>query len=439
MTRDFRRYLLSTGTWPAVVVALCGLLAPAHASAQTPAPEVRTLELTDGRLLTGRVLSANAEGMEVEIPQGRMSVPYTSLAEVEVLAEAEYAKQAPLRIAVAPVLVDESGQKVGRELDLWLTDLIALVPHTEVNSPKQWAQALAGRGTKLHSCGGEAACLRPLAADLGIDRIITARLGEDEFSEQGTTRTLQLRTLVVSSGASLRPAFTKLKTIEGRPVPGESSQELLDGVFLALGFEATVDTGAVAAAKFPPSTEEALTTRGGSTEDDREAKTAQAPTLETQAPTVSTIQTRAIQARPVAKKRAAAPSNLSLSPQQAVGLGFLPVPGLTWALRGEPRGFAVSLITTVGLSWAAVYTAGRLGRSPKEFWLPSVVVPYAICVGINQLSLALATRGGGRPRVGTIRPRKRATVAAIAPLLSPPSPQAASQPTGASLLLSGSF
>jgi len=376
--------------------------------------------------------------MEVEVPQGRITVPYPSLAEVEVLEEAKYEQQAPLRIAVAPTMLSEGPSELGRQVDLWLADLVSLVPHTEVNTPKQWAQALAGRGTKLHSCGGEASCLRPLAEELGIDRIVTARLGNEEISDQGTVRTLQLRTVVVSSGATLRPAFPKLHSAGGRPAPGVSSQALLDGVFLALGFKATVDTKVVAAAKFPPSTEEALRVRGGGTDDLHEVKTAQAPKIAIQSPPTTTIKAQKLQARPVGSRQSAQASRVSLSRQQAVGLGFLPVPGLTWALRGEPRGFAVSLLATVGLSWAAVYTAGRLGRSPEQFWLPAVLAPYALCVGINQLSLAIATRGKGRARVGKLRHRRRTTVAAIAPLLDT-GPKAQMQPAGASLLLSGSF
>lgn len=438
MTRFSCSYRPPTVAWMALSLAIFGLLVPRPTSAQTSGPEVRVLKLADGRLITGRVLSADATGMNIEAPQGRITVPYASLAEVEVIEPAQYEKQAPLRIAVAPTVLGESPKELGRQVDLWLSDLVSLVPHTQVETPKQWAQALAGRGTALHSCSGEAACLRSLAADLDIDRILIARLGDEEASEQGTTRTLQVRTVVVSSGASLRPAFPKLHLSEGQAAPDKSSQALLDGVFLALGFEATVDTGAVASAKFPPSIEGSPAARETSTDDAREAESQQTATLETKAPSVSTIRTKKIESRPVAKKRSAVRGGLSLSPPQAVGLNFLPVPGLASALQGDPRGFAISLATTVGLSWAAVYTAGRLGRSPEEFWLPAVLVPYALCVGINQLSLALATRGRGRPGVGTIRQSKRATVASIAPLLGP-GPQAPAQPAGAALWLSGSF
>jgi hypothetical protein len=417
------------------LLAIGLLTIPRLAVAEPPPQEVRILKLADGRLLTGRVLMADAKGMKIEVPQGLITVPYTSLAEVEVIDAADYASQAPLRIAVAPVIPGNNPQSLARGADTWLPDLVALVPHTTVSSAKQWAQALADRGTELHACSGQADCLRPLAADLGIDRIVIAKLGDGASAK----RTLEIRTVVVSSGGSLRPAFPKLQIVGGQMDPTSSSGELLSGVFRALGFEASIDTVAVAQAAFPPSDEDVLTARGATSSEVPSA----APRSDTgggAAPRTiktTTIQTNEIKARPLARERGLT-RRPSFSQRQAVGLAFVPVPGLASALMGDRRGFALSLVGTLALSGATVYATGRFARTAEGFWLSAVVLPYAVCVGLNQLSLAIARGRSGVPRLSQRRRRPRLPRAVVAPLLSV-GPEARVRPAGASLWLSGDF
>jgi len=378
---------------------------------------------------------ADAKGMKIEVPQGFITVPYTSLAEVEVIDAAEYASQAPLRIAVAPVVLRSNPQSLARRADTWLPDLVALVPHTTVSSAKQWAQALADRGTELRACGGQADCLRPLAADLGIDRIVIAKLGDGASAE----RTLEIRTVVVNSGTRLRPAFPKLQIVGGQMDPSSSSGELLSGVFRALGFEASIDAVAVAEAAFPRSDEDVLTARGSTSSELPPATPLRDTAAEAERHTIktTTIQTNEIKARPLVKERGPM-FRPSFSQRQAVGLAFVPVPGLASALLGDRRGFALSLVGTVALSWATVYATGRFARTAEEFWLSAVVIPYAVCVGLNQLSLAIARGRSGAPRLSQRRQRPRLPRAVVAPLLSV-GPEARARPTGASLWLSGGF
>jgi hypothetical protein len=426
--------------FPIRPLALCllaiGLLTiPQLAVAEPRTEEVRILKLADGRMLTGRVLMADADGMKIEVPQGLITVPYTSLAEVEVIDSAGYASQAPLRIAVAPVVLDNNPGALARGAETWLAELAALVPHTTVNSARQWAQALADGGTELHACSGQADCLRPLAADLGFDRVVIAKLGDGTAAE----RILEIRTLVVSSGASLRPAFPRLKVVGGQIDPGSASGELLSGMFQALGFEASIDVVGVAEAAFPRSDEDILTARGAISSE-RPSAVPRSDTAGGAAPRTietTTIQTNELKARPLAKERGTTRLP-SFSQRQAVGLAFVPVPGLASALMGDRRGFALSLVGTLALSWAAVYATGRFARTSEVFWLSAVVLPYAVCVGLNQLSLAIARGRSGTPRISQRRRRPRLPHAVIAPLLSV-GPEARVRPAGASLWLSGGF
>jgi hypothetical protein len=406
---------------------LLAALLPADAKADETEQEVRILKLTDGRLLTGRILGADAKGMEIEVPQGLITVPYTSLAEVEVTEASEYEEQAPLRVAVAPTgFGNPSDKALARDVDLWLADLVALVPWTDVLSAKQWAQALADRGTELHTCSGDIDCIRLLAEGLGLDRILIASL----TGGLSGTRTLRIRTVVASSGSVLRPAFPKVRIAGGRSVPSADSPALLDGVFTALGFTPAVDGSALAQAAFPPPDLEVLVERGGATTPGLVPAPAPPP------PSLS-IATKELKARPLGSKGTGLPL-LQISQGQAVAMAFLPVPGLASALGGDRRGFVFSLIGTVALSWVTVYTMGRFAHSPESFWLPSVLGSYAICVGLGQLSLAIARGPGKRPRIrrkGVTATIPRAT---IAPLLSRTN-SSRGKPSGASLLLSGSF
>lgn len=420
----------------ALGVLAIGLLAiPRLAVAEAPRQEVRILKLADGRVLTGRVLEADAKGMKIEVPQGLITVPYPSLAEVEVIDEAGYANQAPLRIAIAPLVLGNNPKSLAQGADTWLPDLVALVPHTTVTSTKQWAQALADRGTELHSCHGEADCLRPLAAGLGIDRIIIAKLATGASAQ----RTLEIRTVVVSSGAMLRPAFPKLAIVGGQIEPSSDPGELLSGMFRALGFEASIDTLAVAQATFPRTEGDVLTARGATPSDlpSTPPQSGAGPGPAARTIKTTTIQTTEIKTRPLAKERGPQ-LRPSFSARQAIGLAFVPVPGLASALLGDRRGFALSLVGTVALSWATVYATGRFARTPEQFWLSAVLIPYAVCVGLNQLSLAIARGRRGVPKLGQRRRGPRPPRAVVAPLLSM-GPEARTRPTGASLWLSGGF
>jgi len=402
---------------------------PAFAHAADGEKEVRQLKLADGRVLTGLVLEANADGMEIQVPQGLITISYGSLAEVEVLEAESYAAQAPLRVGLAPTIFRSDRDKaIAHDVDQWLAELVSLVPQTEVLSAREWAQGLAGRGTNLHRCAGEASCLRPLATELNLDRLIIPRL--DDGSE--ADRTLGLSSVVVATGSTLRPSFSALRVEGSSTKPSASSAALLEGTFGALGFRPTIDTSAVAQAAFSADeTEDDLASRGALT-------TPATPKVLTPVKrNTSTITAKKLDVKPIRKARTTTPQ-LQLSERKTFALSFLPVPGLAAALERDRGGFVLSLVGTIALSWVTVYAAGRVAHSPDAFWGPSVLGSYAICVGFNQISLALLRgRRAKIARSGNIKPQPRAA-AGFAPLLSAKRDQPA-EPSGASLVLSGSF
>ena len=389
--------------------------------------EVRFIKLVDGRTLIARVMSADAEKMNLEVPQGGMAVNYESLSEVEVLDAQAYEEQAPLRIGLSPTVFNGRTEKaLAQDIDRWLGDLVALVPGTEVLSSKRWAQELADRGTMLRGCSGDASCLRPLADELELDRILIPKLGEGDSVQ----RTLRLGTVINATGGFLKPAFPTSLVSGDRTLPAQSSGELLQGVFASLGFEPSIDVPAVAASAFPQEDTEAVATTAP-------AVRSVEVTPREQEPRVTTLTPQQLAPSPLRPKWSPSPK-LNLGLRKSVGLAFLPVPGLAAALQGDKRGFALSLIGTVGLSWASVYAFGRLARTAEAFWAPSILSSYAICVGLNQLSLALTQRKAARSAARVPAKSKTRPTASLGPLFSEAAGERA-EPQGAALLIQGSF
>ncbi|MEE2829953.1 MAG: hypothetical protein VX498_12255 [Myxococcota bacterium] len=409
---------------------LAFLVSPAQG--QEGGQEVRSMKLIDGRSLIGIVVEATAEGMRLEIPQGSIMIPYSSLAEIDTSNQRDYDLQPPLKIAVAPTGTEDSDDReIARALDRWLPELVALIPHTEVMTAAAWAQNLAAEGTKLHGCNGEIACLRALSTDMGVDRVLVPQLGRNKDE----TRSFRLMAVITRTGGTLAPATMVLPAPGGQPLASESGAACLAGSFKALGVAPMLDTAAAAASLFSaPEEDKDLQDRGGKTANLEVTKDPW------KTPSVS-LEGEAISTRPVGGTSATRirAGRLQLSRAQAVPLGFAPVPGLTSALLGDPRGFAISLAGTIALSWLAVYAIGKTARAQDSFWVPTVLAPYAICVGFNQLSIAFGrkkvtlspiSKGGSRPspRVG----------GALAPVLSTTGEQPG-RPSGASMTLIGSF
>ena len=190
------------------------------------------------------------------------------------------------------------------------------------------------------------------------------------------------------------------------------------------------NVAAVASAAFPPDEADVLAERGGSTGD---IQGEESPRGSGDTGTISEIETT-----PIGGTRSAVPPRLVLDDRQAFALGFVPVPGLLAASRRDVPGFVLAVAGTVALSWGTIYGLGRAARSPEAFWVPAIVAPYAICVGMNQLSIAL-----GKKRVRGVRAASRETspgvfAAGLAPLFATEGRRRV-EPSGASIVLSGSF
>lgn len=389
-----------------LLIALVTALSGGHALAQDADYEVRSLRLADGRIVVGMVLESTAEGMRIEVPQGTTLVPYAQLAEISVVDVAAYEAQAFLKVAVAPVT--GAPEDVAAQVGSWIGTAASLIPHTEVIDPDAWRAALGERAFELEACRGDATCLAPLAAGLSADRLLVPTVGAADGGGYQLTMVGAL-----PGGAPLQSVTSALTMVaETRTVDrGTSAEAAVRSSFTALDFEPTLDVTAAVAEALPPvevavvadagtGDTDAGTGEGGTTGDPAGGTTgASGPRLTT------------------------TPRSMTFSGRRTGAhlLGLLPVPGLGSAVLGDVPGFLIGMASTVAVSWVAIYTVGKLARTPDAFWAPSLLIPYGVNLVVNQVTTAVSWRRlHAQPAAAaSSRSRRPAFVAGMAPVLGP--------------------
>ncbi len=280
---------------------------------------------------------------------------------------------------------------------------------------------------ELPACAGVASCLRPLAAESKVDRFLVPML-EAETAEKPDERRLRLDSVVASSGATMRPAFLELPLDDGAPSPKHSAKSLLAATFQVLGFEPNLDLDSRIDVAFPNLSARKLTRRPPP-EIGLEGPGPRGPN--------SLSSTKTVELIPVRGRGA-----VKLSRAQEIALGFVPVPGLAAALKRDPRGFALAMAGTLALSSAVIYGVGRHARNAEAFWGPTVAAPYAICVGMNQLSLIFEPAPRGRAQAQRLSAPKQSPRPALGLAIVPQLDVATSgsvEASGARLQVAGSF
>lgn len=393
------------------------LLLPSLAVAQTA--EYRTLELTDGRSLTGEVTESGAEGMLLRLDQGVVLVRYDQLAGMEVLDAAGAQATKPWSVALAPT-TGPAGERAE-----WLGAVVDAVPAVSWVRTDAWNEAAS-------ACGGGLACLVGKAREIEADYLLLSVF-------DGTDGRLVLRGVHTAQGGVVGEA--------GLLVPEERSDALpalLGGVFTALGVRPEIDLmeavggESVVAEPVAAEPEPAAATEPepvAATEPEPVAATEPAATTEPEAvadpeparrPAVS-LTSQTSDKRVFARVRPGL--DWSRSRGAAVALGFAPVPGLSSAYIGDVPGFVASMSGTIALSALSLYTLGSTVRWKDPYLATSVLVPYAINVIVNQVAGAI----GWRRLYGTARVARR-PAAGIAPVLA-----ADGVPKGASVVVGLTF
>ncbi len=390
---------------------LTAMLLPGLAHAQSV--EYRTLELSDGRSLSGTVTESLAEGMMLRLAQGSILVRYDQLVGIEVI---ERLDEEVWTVALAPITGD-----LQPDLGAWLAQAASGMPGVRWVQGGLWAES-------AKPCGGAIDCLAKKAGGLGADYVIGAVY---ESSEQR----LQLKGVHLTQGAIVGEAgvFVPQSQEDAAPV-------LLGAVFTALGLRPDVDV--VSASKGGASSP-APSAEPVAAQPAPESK----PVAAQPAPESKPVAVQPTpESKPVAVKPAARPeptatrlvrdrprASWSRSRGASVALGFAPIPGLSSAYIGDAPGFVVSLVGTVGLGAASVYALGSTVRWKDPFVASSILVPYAINVIFNQV----AGQVGWQRLYGNASVTKaRVPVAAgFAPLFA----DGKRAPTGAALTVGGRF
>jgi len=386
------------------------LLLPSLAVAQSV--EYRTLELTDGRFLTGEVAESGAEGMLLRLEQGMVLVRYDQLAGMEVL-DADAAKEASTwTVALAPT-TGPAGERAE-----WLGSVVDAIPAVSWVRTDAWNAAAA-------SCGGGLACLVGKAREIEADYLLLSVF-------DGTAGRMVLRGVHTAQGGVVGEAGLVVPEERGDALPA-----LLGGVFTALGVRPEIDLmeavgGESVVADEQPEPEpqpapEPEPQPAPEPEPEPTAEPEPAPTAEPEpvataepAPAAEPEPARrpavSLTSKPSGKRmftRTRPGLEWSRSRGAAVALGFAPVPGLSSAYIGDVPGFVASMSTTVALSAVSIYTLGSTVRFKDPYLAASALVPYAINVIVNQIAGAI----GWSRLYGTASVARR-PAAGIAPVLA---------------------
>ena len=136
------------------------------------AGELRTLTLTDGRLVRGEVVEMTASDLVIRTAQGQMRLPVNRLADLNPLDPAEWAAQPPLRalvlpfVSAEPTLIDEAGLLAGR-----VATTFDAIPATSLVTDLAPAQA-----DYLDACGLNTDCALPIGKAHQGDVVIAGSL-----------------------------------------------------------------------------------------------------------------------------------------------------------------------------------------------------------------------------------------------------------------------
>jgi len=413
-----------------LLIALLFVPAPASAADEH---EVRNIRLADGRLLVAQVLESTAGGMRLRLPQGLTLVPYADLAEITVVEADTYESQAPLRIVLAPA--SPPAERLSAGLDSMIGRAVGVTPNTAVTDSAAWRAEIGADGDPLGACAADAGCLQPLARALGADLIVVPRVVGDRVT---------LTVLVPSSGREVGIATAALSVVEGQLDASASADNVIVALYTALSLEPEINLAEAIAGAFPAA---AAVAASGTDSAPAPEPVAGAGSAGTGAPTDDGTVADGTVADGTAAEGASAtttgPSPSTgrvMDPRRArsIGLGLLPVPGLSSASLGDVPGFLIGLVSTVGLSWAAVYITGRTARTSDAFWAPTVLIPYGINVIVNQITGAVSwKRVGGQPTgAAVVRAPSPRVGATVAPILASDGPLT---PTGASVVVVGTF
>lgn len=351
------------------------------------AGEYRRLELADGRSVVVEVVGSEATGLVVEVPQGRMHLPYEQVLTITPVEPTAYTGLKPLRILVLPFVSGgaTSPEEAGRVQGL-VWHALDDVPATDLVTLAQVSgYAPASTATALAACGADLGCVRARISAYDVDLVVGGTVAD---TPPGRLALVLAWPAWPGAGA----------TAEGVVSGGADSQHRATRVAVAelLGIEppAEIPAGLPPVATVTPVPSPTAV-----------APTSPTPTADVPTPATdpAVAGTAGIVPAPEAPETAPIPS-----PVHGVGptpgrrpvprwTAAIPLPGVTaWAGGDVGHGLASVAITvpaTVGIGWVAGTSSSR----PAEVIGISAVGWWALCAFTNLTWMPTVTpnEGGG--------------------------------------------
>lgn len=365
-----------------LAVLLTVLSLPFTATAQ----EYRRITLPAGYTFVGEVVGTTSTGMQLLIPSGAMDIPFDLDPEIAPATAEEMEQQPPLWVVVVdtrspPDLADRS-----EEINAELQKRLRAIPHTRVANAKSLPSDCRDQ---LAGCGQSVGCMLKALEGTGVYHAVVSFVERDAAGDK--LRLISLDVIQQSERARSEMVFE-------RDLASYPNAILREGYHL-LGLEPQVEipddepTGPAVLATVGGDRPSA---RGDGDGDDTPdgadliAGGGRADDTDTGGGRV---------ADPV--RVTATPVRIQLSDIErrhkvAVGLAFLPFPGLGVAHMRDPGGFAFNMAADVGAGTGLVYLFGAVSPSAVGFYLPAIAATYAAGVLINQICVAASFRRQSR-------------------------------------------
>ena len=388
-----------------LLMILAGVSSPAEAQ------EYRRVSLPNGFTVVGEVVGASGAGMTLRLPSGDIVIPFSNNPEIASATATEAEVQPPLWIVVVDTKSPPDLSTRAAEINEYLLRRLRAIPHTRVTG----AEALPEANRELLAeCGQSVGCMLRCLENTGVFHAVVSFVESDPPGQTLRLISLDANTMAERSRSELFLEFD---------LPSYDNRILQQGYHLM---------GITPLKEIPdddPVRPEVLATSGGSSSEQRVAAGEDQPggaelitgenvwagprqtdpaTPETQTTTTEEMRT-STNSTPVRIQL----KDFERRHRAAVGLAFLPFPGLGSAHLRDPGGFTVNLALDVGAGFGLVYLFGAVSPSALGFYLPAILTTYVSVVLINQICVAVsAKRYKSRFEVAQTHPRVTPTLAA---------------------------
>jgi len=373
---------MRTLTWLPLLLILAG--APTVAGAQ----EYRRVSLPNGFSVVGEVVGASGAGMTLRIPSGQIVIPFSNNPEIASATAAEAESQPPLWIVVVDTKSPPDLQDRATEINEFLVQRLRAIPHTRVTG----AEALPETNREvLAECGQSVGCMLRSLENTGVFHAVVSFVEHDPPGQKLRLISLDANTMAERSRSELILEY---------PLPSYSNRILSQGYHLMgiAPLKAIPDDDPVAP--------EILATTGGSPSETRDAGEEDLPGGAEliggedvwAGPRQSDPAPEQTQAAETPVERATTSStavriqlkDFERRHRAAIGLAFLPLPGLGSAHLRDPAGFTINLVLDVGAGFGLVYLFGAVSPTALGFYLPAALSTYASVVLFNQICVAVS-------------------------------------------------